>query len=208
MPLKLPVIILADGAFPAHPRPLEVLQQAGTLICCDGAADHLRRYPRQPDIVIGDLDSISDEAREAYATRLIYDPSQQRSDLEKAIQWAAEQGAGEVTILGATGLRDDHSFGNLLMLWLDYGVELTIMTATGIFTVVRERRSYRSFPGQIVALYPESTGVKITTNGLAYSLEAQNLTARHRGTSNASTADSFSVDVEGGPVIIYQGHGG
>ncbi len=85
------MVVLADGAFPSHDRPLEALRQAGTLICCDGGANHLLGYPRQPDVIVGDLDSLNQEAQTAFSDRLVSRPSQQSNDLEKALQWAAEQ---------------------------------------------------------------------------------------------------------------------
>ena len=206
MPLEPPVVILADGLFPTHRRPLEVLSGAGTLICCDGAANHLpERFPR-PDVVVGDLDSLSAAARSAFHDRLVQLPSQQSSDLEKALQWAAAEGAAEVTILGATGGRDDHSLGNLLLLWNDYGPEVTLLTDTGQFTVVRAARSFDSFPGQEVALFPESNRVHITTVGLAYPLQDAPLSALHKGTSNRSLGAAFSVKVAGGAVLVYQSY--
>ncbi len=201
-----PVVILADGAFPTHDRPLEVLRGAGTLICCDGAANKLIGRSPEPDAVVGDLDSISEEARSAFHDRLVELPSQQSSDLEKALRWVAGKGAKEVTIIGATGLREDHSLGILLMLWTDFGLELTLLTDTGQFTVVRAARSFRSFEGQDVSLFSESSRVRITTSGLAYPLQDVPLSAPHKGTSNLSLGPVFSVAVTGGAVLVYQGY--
>ncbi len=201
-----PVVILADGAFPTHDRPLEVLRGAGTLICCDGAANKLIRRTPEPDAVVGDLDSISEEARSAFHDRLVELPSQQSNDLEKALRWVAGKGVKEVTILGATSRLEDHSLGNLLMLWTDFGLDLTLLTDTGQFTVVRTDRSFRSFEGQAVSLFPESSLVRITTSGLAYSLQDAPLSAPHKGTSNRSLGPAFSVMVTGGTVLVYQGY--
>ena len=59
--LTEPVVILANGNFPTHPVPLQTLQGAKTIICCDGAAESLINSGRTPDIIIGDLDSLSEE---------------------------------------------------------------------------------------------------------------------------------------------------
>ncbi len=206
MSLKAPVVILADGAFPTHRQPLEALKRAGTLICCDGAANHMLGRSPEPGVVIGDLDSISDEARSLFSDRLIERPSQQSGDLEKALKWTAEQGVNAVTILGAFGLRNDHSLANLLMLWFDFGVDITLLTDSGQFIVVRATRTLPSFKGQIVSLFPESHRVRITTTGLAYPLSNASLPAPHKGLSNRSLGQSFSVEVSGGPILVYQGY--
>ncbi len=163
-------------------------------------------YPRQPDVVLGDLDSLHEQARKAYHDRLVVLPSQQSSDLEKALVWAAEAGVTDITILGATGLRDDHTFGNLLMLWSDFGLGLTLLTDFGAFTVVRTDREFASFEGQPVALFPENSTIRITTTGLAFDLDDQALPALHKGTSNSSRGASFSLQIAGGPVVVFQGY--
>ena len=206
MRIDPPVVVLADGAFPTHDRPLAALREAGTLICCDGGANQLLGHSRQPDVVLGDLDSLNEQAHAAFSDRLVKLPAQQSTDLEKALKWAAEQGVQAVTILGATGLRDDHAFGNLLMLWTDFGLDVTLLTDTGTFTVVRGSRKYASFAGQVVALFPETTHIRITTTGLAYALKDHPLSAHHKGVSNRSLGDTFSLRVSGGTVVIYQGY--
>ena len=204
MPIVPPVVIVADGAFPTHAYPLSALDQAMTIICCDGAADQLLRRSITPHVVIGDLDSLSPQAKNAFGDRLVPLPSQQFSDLEKALRWAADEGASQVTILGATGQRDDHSLGNLLMLFVDLGLEVGLLTDTGAFSVVRGSRSFASFPGQVVSLFPESALVQLTTTGLAFALQHEPLPALHRGTSNHSTGAEFSVMSTNGAAVVYQ----
>ncbi|UCH61705.1 MAG: thiamine diphosphokinase [Fidelibacterota bacterium] len=204
MSLNPPIVILAYGVFPTHDRPLEALRDAGTLICCDGAANELIGRTPGPDAVVGDLDSLSEEARSAFRDRLVELPSQQSSDLEKALRWVAGKGGEEVTILGATGLREDHGLGNLLMLWTDFGLDITLLTDTGRFTVVRTARSFHSFEGQVVSLFPESSRVRITTSELLYPLRNAPVSAPYKGTSNQSLGSEFSVKTTGGAVLVYQ----
>ncbi len=71
MSFNPPVVILTNGVFPIHDRPLEVLRRAGTLICCDGVANKLIGRTPEPDAVVGDLDSLSEEARAAFHDRLV-----------------------------------------------------------------------------------------------------------------------------------------
>jgi thiamine pyrophosphokinase len=204
--LKPPIVILADGTFPTHHRPLEVLERAGTIICCDGAANRFLKRSRKPDYVVGDLDSIDDEARTMFQDRLVPLPSEQSSDLEKALQFAAQEGSREVTILGAVGQRDDHTLGNLLMLWTDFEMEVMALTDAGQFSVTRTTGTFCSFEGQEVSLFPESSQVRITTSGLKYALDQESLPSHHKGTSNLSLGKAFTIQVTGGPVLVYQGY--
>ena len=73
------IVILANGTFPTHPIPLEVLRQADKVVCCDGA---VKSYPNA-DVVIGDGDSVP----VMYHDRLIRVDEQADNDLTKATRY-------------------------------------------------------------------------------------------------------------------------
>ena len=173
-------------------------------VAVDGGLRFFLRIGRRPDVLIGDLDSISTEARTRFADRLIHLPSQNSSDLEKALVWVAEQGGKQVTVLGLTGRRDDHALGNLILLWTDFGLEVMGLTDSGQFTLVRHVETFTSFKDQPVSLFPSSTSVQITTEGLVYPLDSESLNPVHKGTSNRSLGTRFTIRVAGGPVLVFQ----
>ncbi|MDP6570470.1 MAG: thiamine diphosphokinase, partial [Candidatus Marinimicrobia bacterium] len=86
--LNEPLVILANGSFPTHPIPLQSLQEAQTIICCDGAAESLVSFGKTPDYIIGDLDSISENLKEQFREIIISKPDQNENDLRKAITFA------------------------------------------------------------------------------------------------------------------------
>ncbi|MCH7575580.1 MAG: thiamine diphosphokinase [Candidatus Marinimicrobia bacterium] len=206
MSLKAPVIILADGPFPVHARPQALLKSAGTLICCDGAARHLDDLRLVPAAIVGDMDSLSPELKARYAGALVERPDQASGDLEKALVWARDQGAAEVFIIGAAGGRDDHAFGNVAMLWTDFGLHVVMITDFGSLERVDGRAELPAFEGQQVGLFPAGPAVKLTTDGLAYNLGGEPLTAMHRGASNVALDDRITIEARGGPVIVFQSH--
>ena len=204
--LAAPVVILAAGDFPRHARPLEALSEAGCIIACDGAADKLLDHDLEPNWIVGDLDSIAQPTRVRFHTRLVELADQNYFDLEKAVVWAAEQGVTSATLVGATGLRDDHSLANQLLLFTDFGIELEMLTDNGRLGVIRDYDEWASFQGQPVALFAESNSVLITTTGLAYELTDQSLAAHHRGISNQALGASFSIRTAGGAVLVFQAY--
>ncbi len=50
-------VILANGEYPSHPLPLQMLEEAKFVVCCDGAANEYISRGHTPDIIIGDGDS-------------------------------------------------------------------------------------------------------------------------------------------------------
>lgn len=109
-------VIVANGRFPSAELPLRLLKEAKTIIACDGAVKTLYEKGIHPDAIVGDLDSIPADLRKRYADRIHHVEDQEINDLSKSIRFAHAQGYREVLILGATGLREDHTLGNISLL--------------------------------------------------------------------------------------------
>ena len=65
-------VILANGDYPTHPIPLQILAYAPYIICCDGGANAYIDRGNVPDVIIGDGDSLSEENRRKYSHILLY----------------------------------------------------------------------------------------------------------------------------------------
>jgi thiamine pyrophosphokinase len=198
-------IILANGAFPQSEKLLKLLDTAGRVICCDGAVNSLVESGREPSVIIGDLDSVKPEVKLRYSNRLVQVTDQQTNDLTKAVNWCVGNGIKEVTILGATGKREDHAIGNISLL-SDYSKKLNvkILTDYGEFVAIAETTTFASFAGQQVSIFSLNTNLKITSKGLKYPLSEYNLTSWWMGTLNESEGEVFTIIFGGaGDVIVY-----
>ncbi|MCU0377589.1 MAG: thiamine diphosphokinase [Bacteroidales bacterium] len=197
-------ILLADGSFPVNPVPLSHLAEAEMIVCCDGAAEKLERYGRIPDAIVGDLDSISDSLKEKYSDRLFPDDDQDTNDLTKAVKWCVANEITEVVIIGATGIREDHTLGNISLL-ADYSsmINAIMLTDTGSFRVYDRSVIIASHPGQQVSLFSIDNKLKITSTGLRYPLNNLALGSWWRGTLNEAVGESFSLSFSDGQVIVF-----
>ena len=86
------------------------------IIAADGGADRLLEYEILPDKIIGDLDSISESVKKKHSKIIIETPDQNKNDLEKGLDWIENHKYTDVTIIGATGLRDDHTLSNIFII--------------------------------------------------------------------------------------------
>lgn len=197
-------VILADGSFPVHPVPLSHLDDAEMIVCCDGAAEKLDRYGCLPDAIVGDLDSISDTLKEKYSDRLYPDDDQESNDLTKAVKWCVAKGISEVVIVGATGIREDHTLGNISLL-ADYNriIKVTMLTDTGSFRVYDHSVTINSSPRQQVSLFSIDPALRVTSAGLRYPLNNLPLQSWWRGTLNEAVGESFSLAFSDGQVIVF-----
>jgi len=60
------ILIIANGILPPKDFCKQFTNKADKIIAADGGANHCLTLGITPDIVIGDLDSISDEAKEKF----------------------------------------------------------------------------------------------------------------------------------------------
>ena len=79
------------------------------VIAADGGANRLLSHGIKPDLVIGDMDSISSSSKRELEDVLLEDNNINSTDLEKAFNYAKEQNASQITIIGWAGGRVDHT---------------------------------------------------------------------------------------------------
>ena len=199
------VVILAKGDFPKHHIPLRLLNEADTIICCDGATNNLIKYGLEPNHIIGDMDSITHQLKIKYEEQLIYIPDQNENDLRKSVSWAEKNGAKEAIILGSTGKRDDHSLANIFTL-LEFPSKMAISTFTdfGKFSIVKNEQKFNSFRGEQVSIFSNDKTIAITSTYLKYSLNSKKLKSLYSGSLNESINEYFSVDISHGQIVVYQ----
>jgi len=198
-------IILANGRYPSHPEPLKLIENAEMIVCCDGSVEKLVSHGFEPDAIVGDLDSVSEALKERYKIILFHDPDQETNDLTKAVKWCISQGIKEIAILGATGLREDHTIANVSLL-AEYSLDIKalMLTDTGVFEAYNKSVTIKSYPGQQISLFSIDPLMRITSQGLRYPLRKLSLKNWWRGTLNESSAESFKLEFEGGPLIVFR----
>jgi thiamine pyrophosphokinase len=196
-------VIVADGTFPQHEIPLGFLKNAKRIICCDGSTQNLILAGMQPDAIVGDLDSLSDELANQFADRIFLDENQETNDLTKAVMWCIEMGYIDIVIVGGTGKREDHTIGNISLL-ADYvgNVNIIMVTDTGIIKPLLKSSEISTFPGQQVSIFSINPETEVTSYGLRYPLNKTKMTNWWYATLNESLGESFSLDFNG-RLIVY-----
>ena len=203
------VVILANGLFPTAQRGLDLLKAADLLICCDGAADKLIAKGMSPHVIIGDMDSLSTEVSELYASLMIQSDDQESNDLTKAVHYCIEEGYPSVTILGATGLREDHTLGNIsLMMEYCPRIEVQIISDFGVFFLVQNGEQVPTFVGEKISFFSIDNRVRVSSTGLKYPLNDLQLSNWYRASLNEATANHFILNFESDlPLIVYRAWG-
>ncbi len=198
-------VIVGNGETPQGEIPQLFLLLARTIVCCDGALDKLLHIGVQPDIVIGDCDSLSDEAWAKFKDIIIEDKDEECNDLQKALKYCIEQKLGPVAVLGASGLRDDHQLANLSILNM-YAerMDLIMVSNYGIFSFIDKDTTFASVSGQEVSVFSFDGQAVFTFEGLQYPVHNRRFAQLWEGSLNKALGERFTVKISDGRGLVFR----
>lgn len=183
------------------------LARAKLVVAADGGANRLLAVGVEPDFIVGDMDSILGSTRRRIPkARILPRMSVYRTDLEKAIEFAASRGADDVTVFGASKGRLDHVHAAVALL-LDWSERLTIRLVDEDFVTerVKDRVRFRAPIGTLVSLFTPTEATGVTTRGLRWELSNARLKRGTLGIHNQVESNPVEVSVRSGELVLFRG---
>ena len=203
------------------------------LIAADRGLEFFLDYLILPDVVIGDFDTLSEDGKnflEMQSEDIPYGgmlewklqkgegkvvevvrlrPEKDDSDTQSAMNYAIQNGAKEIVILGVTGNRVDHLMANfgLLILAQKQGAEVALadrynyMKLISSGTILKKAEQF----GKYVSFFPLGGDVTgLTLEGFKYPLDKYHLTTADSGltVSNEISEEYAKVTYESGTLLI------
>jgi len=180
------------------------------IICADVGARHCLRIDVDPEVVIGDMDSLEPAMVENLARRGTridgYPPEKDETDTQLALQYALSLEPEEIRIFGALGGRIDHTLANMsvLKIALDQGVPARLVDEWCEILMIRGSYVLEGEEGQTVSLFPFSTAVTgISLQGFAYPLDNNHMEiGRPYGISNVLTGNQGVISLDEGILLV------
>jgi thiamine diphosphokinase len=146
--------------------------------------------------------------RHRWADRLVIDPDQETNDLTKAVRHCLALGHSDLTLLGATGRREDHALANIALL-MDYADLLPLplgappcirmVSDFGTFYPCRDQITLSVEVGQEVSIFSFGA-THFSAQGLQYPL--YDFDRLWQGTLNVATRPEVRIDACG-PFCVY-----
>ena len=185
--------------------------KADYVIACDKGLDHAGKYGIEPDIVIGDYDSVSpenlDKIKNGEVKSIRYPKEKDDTDTMIAMKHALSLGFKEIRMVCVFGKRMDHAIANIQT--AHYGAEKgarvymydekteVIVFSSGVLNITkREGRNLSVF-----SLTDFCRGV--TVKGTRYELEGGDLTNSFPlGQSNEFVEDHAKISLETGVIMV------
>ncbi|MBQ2919025.1 MAG: thiamine diphosphokinase [Bacteroidales bacterium] len=205
------IVIICDGSFPRTEYPRYLIRTADFIICCDGALKKFIRNSkaifgteRLPDRVVGDMDSLPESLRKKHADIIVKIDEQEHNDQTKAFRWAMEnlEGMESITILGATGQREDHTIGNISLL-MEYarmydlegaGIQVQMITDHATVVAVTDTVEMDCGEGRQISIFSPDNTLKIKSEGLRWKTDDVVFDNWWKATLNRAVQDNIRLE--------------
>ena len=194
----------------------EIKREEGDLcIALDGGLGYCDFLQVEPDLIIGDFDSVTDAEGEAvlkieeeFPEKVIrLKPEKDDTDMLYALKHALGLGYREFRLYGATGGRLDHTLANVqCLLWLkNHGAVGYLMDGNGMILVLKNEsvRFQKELEGTLSLFSLGQRAEGVTIRGMKYNLEDASVTNDFPiGISNEFVGEEAEVIVKDGELVL------
>ncbi len=197
-------IIFAAGSY--YGMPIEV-RQGDLVIAADAGCLICQKESIQPDLLIGDFDSLPENTLDVPVIR--YPVEKDDTDTMLAIRKGFEYSADEFHIIGGTGgQRSDHTLANIqaLAYIASHGGRGFLYDRNAVYTVIIDSSISirKTVEWGLLSLFSMSTECRgVSIKGAQYPLESGTLRMDFPlGVSNHITDDEAYVEVKDGCLLV------
>lgn len=199
------VLIVANGEWPKQ-FDVETVGTYRVVVALDGAANRLIGSNMTPDVLLGDLDSVSESVLEqckVSSVTIVHTPDQQRSDISKGLDWVQRTYPdSDVDIIGVEIGRYDHHLAAYSALFECNSDATILLDGWQARRVSQTPTTIETEPHSIISLIPFGDVAGATIRGCQFSLDNEPLTTGTRGISNIATGHSITVSVDSGDLLL------
>lgn len=200
-------VIIGGAEIADYGRARGMLREDDFFICCDGGLNHAEGLGIRPDLIVGDFDS--HERPDTDTETIVLPREKDDTDTVYAAREAVRRGYGEFLLIGVTGGRFDHTFGNVsLLLYLDaIGKKAQILDDTCLMEIVSRQEAEIDGSFSFFSLLNISgTARNITIRGAKYPLNGGEITSEYQyGISNeVLPGETATVSVGEGKLLLVK----
>ena len=190
----------------------KMIKESDYVIAANGGSKHAKSFGLIPDVIIGDLDSISKKDYLFFLNNgsnfKKYPPIKDKTDIHLALEHAMENGFKEILLLCVFGDRLDHMLANifLLMRAVEADINVKIVDEFHEIILICNLGRIEGNIGDIVSLIPLTptvSGIKLT--GLKFAPKKGRLKMTETlGISNVLTKKSATITIKKGKLLLIK----
>jgi len=202
-------LVVSGGNEINEDKLMSLYEQNDVIIAADSGVEQLLKINKLPDCLVGDLDSINEKSilylESKGVKTIVYPKEKDKSDTEIAIELILPQKPENITLVGATGSRLDHSLANIFLLkkLSDLNIDTQIIDNNNIIKLIKsEQTIIKDESFDYISLIPICLdGIVITLNGFHYNLIKEHIEF------GSSFGISNEIDKSIGHIIKHSGEG-
>lgn len=199
-------VILGAGPIRDYQICRSFLLQDDFILCADGGYAHACRMEIQPDLLIGDFDSM--QIPETAGCKILsYPPEKDDTDMLLALKSGLERGFRDFLILGGLGGRLDHTVANFTVLAyaLSHCARAVLRDEKNAAVLLRDSvLSIPDCPGFKMSVFPYGGAAQgVCLRGVKYPLEDYDMEPYCTlGVSNEILSAGAEVSVKSGTLLL------
>jgi len=200
------ISIIGNGENWGKKKIMDCCRDSDFIIAADNGLSILDKLNIVPDLIIGDLDSVSEEMLLKYNDIPLEKHPKEKdlTDSEICLQKAISLKPAKISLLAMTGSYLDHSLANVINLFRNYRPDIKIEVVTHnatIFPLVSKNEFY-GLKGQRFSLFPIGKVSGISLIGAKYQLKDSSFEVTDYSISNVIEVNHFSIEIKDGFLLF------
>jgi thiamine pyrophosphokinase len=198
------LLIIANGQEENKTFIKTCAKAADFILALDGGADTALKAGIMPNLVIGDLDSISQTAKNKIGKEKLLKVSRQdNTDLEKGLDFAHYFKVPNITIICAQGGRIDFTLSNFSSVfnYIDKAQIIFKTSSCDIYPIKKSTR-FECKKGAKISLIPMGNTTGLTLKNLKYTLKNASFKIGQTAVSNIALKNNFEVSFTKGQLLV------
>jgi len=200
------ISIIGNGEDWNEKKIKEYCKSSDFIIAADNGLSILDELSIIPDLIIGDLDSVSENILEKYNNIPLekYPKEKDLTDSEISLQKAISLKPKKISLLAMTGSYFDHSLANIINLFRNYepNIEIEVITHNAIIFPITSKKEFSGLEGRRFSLFPIGKVSGISITGAKYHLKNFDFKITDYSISNVIIKNRFSIEIKDGFLLF------
>ena len=203
--MKKKALLILNGEIKNKSLAKNLVKSNDLIIATDGSYDKIAKLNIVPDIIMGDLDSISSIPKNI---RIIKKTNQNESDFEKALIWLKKNNYSEISIVGITGGRTDHLFINFALVYKYFQeLNLTIYANNEIIRILTpDKYMINGEKNDLFSILALPKVKNLIIKGAKYSINEKEFEIGSQGLSNEFLSNTIEISFTSGLIAFIRSH--
>ena len=174
------------------------------IVCSDGGYDRLQKLGIEPDVLIGDMDSVSKRPNRDI---IYYPPEKDATDGELSLDYAMSKNPDTRHFYGVFGGRPDHVEGNYCLMYKAFLKGINVIAMNNDYTMYMTDKpiTLENVKGKTLSVVPFLDKVHVhNEEGLKYPMDELTITRNSsRGISNVCLENKITINIASGLAMIF-----